>query len=256
MTSQRIEEYLSNYKFQSNNIEFRIKSSKAIENFKNVQSFQLGQLVNGRFHFSPERRELLLLEYDICTRWLYEVEHSIIENSVVDVDTIVKLALKSHNTINDVIRRNPTRFDCGFTKIFNEIHFNSFNDFLSELETIPTVNICSFFRDLVDLVILHMNHSLIELHELNRMMCTENVDKLDGNKKPLELIPCIYITNLTVAYFTKYDELNTKARIDVYKKYFDFEFIRLKNFSDTKIPKKMLEILEQNYNIDYRESIN
>jgi len=70
------------------------------------------------------------------------------------------------------------------------------------------------------------------------------------------LIPCIYITNLTVAYFTKYDELNTKARIDVYKKYFDFEFIRLKNFSDTKIPKKMLEILEQNYNIDYRESIN
>lgn len=256
MSSQRIIEYLSNYKFQSNNIEFRIESSKAIESFKNVQSFQLGQLVNGRFHFSQERRELLLLEYDICTRWLYEVEHSIIENSTIDLDVIVELAVKSHETINKIIDDNNDKFDRDFTIIFNEIHHYSFNNFIYELKRIPTGKICNFFRDMVNLVILHMNNSLIELHELNRIMNTTKTSTITDEKVDLDVIPCIYITNLTVDYFFKYDVLNSKSRIDTYYKYFKFNSIRLKNFSDSKIPKPMLETFENAYNIDYRESIN
>lgn len=257
MGQDRVKNYLSNYKFQSNNIEFRIVSSKAMEKFKNVQSFQLGQLINGKFFFAQQRRELLLLEYDIVTKWLTEIESSIIAQSKVDINMVVGLAFKSHKKIQETVELYPDKFDTEFTKIYSEMHDYVFNKLLYLIDRLDTSSTYKFYTSLVDLVIASMDHTLIEIHELNNILEVDNnLQRANNGKFILETPPKIYITNISIESFVKHDFSFTKERIAMYKKYFEFDHIIIKNFSNVKIPKEVFENIETIVCIDYKGSVS
>lgn len=255
MGKERIKNFLSNYKFQSNNIEFRIVSSKAMEKFKNVQSFQLGQLVNGKFFFAQERRELLLLEYDIITRWLTEIESSIIAQSRVDINLVIGLAYKCSEQIKNTIDQNPIKFDTVFTNIYRKSHNYLFKKMLYLIDRLDSSNVDKFYTGLVDLVISIMDHSLVEIHELNNILNNDKIYNTEDGKMILDYVPTIYITNISVECFETYGCSLTKSRIMSYKESFNFEHITIKNFSECKIPKEMLNDIETVVEIDYKGSI-
>jgi len=256
MNELRVQNYLSTYNFQSNNIDFRIVSSKAMEHFKNLQSFQLGQLVNGKFYFSQKRRELLLLEYDLCTRWLMEVESSIIENSEIDLETIISLGYKSQEMVDQIIIENHLKFDIEFTEIFKSVHENVFDYLVEIIRTIDTKSVGVFFTKFVDNVIRYMDHTLIEIHELNTIIPVHNkIQKNKDGDKLLVGVPQLYVTNFSINIFNTFNESAIKHRIETYKLFFEFDCIIIKNFSDSIIPKNIFLIIEDVIKIDYKGCI-
>lgn len=256
MSDTRVKNYLRNYKFRSNNIEFRIKSSKALEKFKNAQSFQLSELVSGKFHFAQERREILLLEYDIVTRWLLEVENSIIETSVIDVDLFLELAMKGHDKINQTIAEYPEKFDGEFTKIFTDSHSFGFKKFVGLIETLDTSSIFSYYAELVDLTISVMEHTLIEIHELNNIIGKKHkLKKNDDGLYICETNPNIYLTTIAVECFKNHGFSITKTRIEMYQNFFIFDEIAIKNMSSIKVCEDVLDNIESIIKVDYKGSV-
>ena len=256
MNHGRINNFLCNYEFISNNIEFRIISSKALERFKNAQAFQLGELVNGKFHFPQERRELLLLEYDIVTRWLGEIERSIIEDSIIDVESILEFAAKGRVVTLDTIADNPDKFDREFTKIFSTVREQGFVQCMKLIEEIDQTSIGEFFTELVDLVILAMEHMMVEIHELNSIIpVNHKMVKNEDVKYVLDSTPNIYITSMSVNSFEKFNFGVTKHRLAVYKEYLEFGSIIIKNVSNSKISDDILNNIETVVNVDYKASV-
>jgi len=128
--ANRVENYLNNYTFYTNSVDFRIVSSKALEKWKNIQAFQLNQLVNGNHYFEKSVREVLLLKYDLWSKFIYEVENFCIEiykskndplNSF-DVDTIETLLNATIDKRVQIIADNQTAFNHEFIEIWEKQH--------------------------------------------------------------------------------------------------------------------------------------
>ena len=182
---QRYTEYLSSYHFFPNSIEFRIISSKAIEKFKNVQSFQLNQLVNGNFFFQQDRREILLLKYDMWSRWLVEVENLFIElhesSDTVrqkDIDTVVALAEKTAEKYESIIRsENAKHFHDQFADIWISVHSAAFKFLVEEIRSsYGTYEVV--FTKIVDLICEALQYTLTEIHELNEMFKNPEAEEI------------------------------------------------------------------------------
>lgn len=266
-TIKRIDNYLKLYTFQSNNIDFRIVSSKAIEQFKNVQSFQLSQLVNGKFFFSTRRREILLLEYDLYTKWLFEIENLIIESGFIDLDIILELAEKTQLIMNTVMINNNEYFDSKFTNIWKDIHCNILDSMSYMIKEINTSDINLFFTQLVNLVITTMNHTLIEIHELNSIMINNDINDEDyiedrdcKNEYPiipkLNIVPTMYITEFSIDVFKHFKISSLLKRLMIYKKFFNIDKITLNNFSNRKLDVESLDLIESVVIVDYKHSIH
>lgn len=266
-TEKRLDNYLSDYNFQRNNIEFRIVSSKALETFKNVQSFQLGQLVNGKFYFSEKRREILLLQYELVSKFLIEVEHLIIDkhgDETIDKPIIKKLLELTDEKMNEVIYKNSSCFDMCFVSLWYQIHNLSFEYFIKLVDNINTNEPERYFVELVDIAIMFMEHTLIEIHELNNIMridCGQCEHPQDCNfasencSNDIKCIPTMYITDLSIRHF--YDNQCTMVtqRIQKIQEVLGFDTIRIKNHSNSQLPDTFLNVIESYVNVDYKGSL-
>lgn len=268
----RLDRYLSKYYFQSNNIDFRIVSSKALEKFKNVQTFQLSQLVNGNFFFSAPRREILLLKYDLVNLLLNEVEHLLIDSNFNEttvnhdiskeelLNYVDLLIDKTHNQLQKIIFQNADYFDLCFVNIWQRMHELSFNFFKSTIREIKLERIESYFVEFVDKWIMFMEHTLIEIHELNNILhidkqCTAVNDCSQCLTDIGKIVPVIYVTDLSINYFDKYNESLGRCRIELLKEYITFDTITIKNHSNSLISCDFLDDIENVVNINYKESI-
>jgi len=265
--SIRFEKYLSTYQFYSNSISFRIISSKAFEKFKNVQNFQLNQLANGRFYFSSTRREILLLKYDMWSRCLAEIENYFIEmsgnevNNIVgseDLNFILSLANKTTDVYKEImLNKNIDYFDIEFTKIWLEIHESVYLYMLEMLKGIEGYSYEMAFTLIVDLLIKCMQYTLIEIYELDSIICKRNKDcKTCEESDDCETSDFVIICELSESYFHMFGESLAANRLNVYKKYFDIDSIFIKNYTDENIPKELINDLEKtNINIDYKKTL-
>lgn len=271
--SDRYDKFLSNYDFFSNSIQFRIQSSKALEKFKNVQSFQLNQIVNGRFFFAQDRREILLLKYDLWSRWLYEVENLCIELSedysrdVVtsqDLEGVVELAVKTSEKYKSIIlEEHYERFDTEFSSIWLEVHEDVFDYMLNTIRAYEGYSFIRLFTSVVDLVVDIMQHTLIELCEVDSLFC-----KLSTECQTCKHLPVCpnekFIKSKDQTPFVILNKFAEKVhgtcivcdRIQIYKKYFDFSKIFIKNYTDEQIPEDLIERIEEmGLEIDYKKCI-
>lgn len=176
-TRKRLDDFLDNYQFYSNSVEFRIKSSKALERFKNVQSFQLNEIKNGRYKFGKSRRELLLLKFDLLTKVLYESENLCIQfydaqyASNVVVESVVSLVSKASYLYNKIIKEDhPEAFDPIFSGIWIEMF--SINEHLlkKRILSLEGAEFSVFFDNLVDTVSALLQNSTFELFELDVLL--------------------------------------------------------------------------------------
>lgn len=255
---QRYIEYLSSYHFFPNSIDFRIVSSKALEKFKNVQSFQLNQLVNGHFYFQQDRREILLLKYDMYSRWLTEVENLFIElhetSSTVrqkDIDVVVNLVNKTAEKYVSIIKKeHSSHFHDDFSNIWLEVHALAHKYLVQEIKSFNGTYEYVFSM-IVDLICEALQYTLSEIHELNEifkgvLLC----DKGDEQEAFL-----VY-TKFCRRFYDCTDDCLLTARAKIHKKYFNLKNVWFKNYTDEPIPSCVISGIEDlGLSVDFKRCI-
>ena len=266
--------FLAGYKFFPNNIEFRITSSRALEKWKNVQAFQLDQLLNGRFFFPKDRKEILLLKYEICTRWLTEVESLCVELSGVrrnsteeDINVILGLSEVASGKFRELVMdKGFCHFEQQFSTIWMDVHKSIDQYNIKLIRGLEGKRFSILFSELVDLTCSVMQHMLTEIHELDAVFCNQVIEcrtcpsldtcpyfKQDGGKNE---VPFIVISKFTEEAFLKYGECLVTQRLMVYQRHFDFANIYIKNYTDYFVSSELIHRIEGlGYEIDFRRSL-
>lgn len=103
--------------YSPNNIRFRIVSSSAIAQFRQDQAFDFNELINNlEYSFSPEAREILLLNYDMWFRFILRLEKVLIRNHHSSdalgsfVNHLEMFARETVNEIHDTMASHPEMF--------------------------------------------------------------------------------------------------------------------------------------------------
>jgi hypothetical protein len=248
----RYAEYLSSYHFYPNSIEFRIVSSKAIEKFKNIQSFQLNQLVNGGFYFQQDRREILLLKYDMWSRWLTEVENLFIElhehSDIVrqkDIDIVLALAKKTSEKYESIILQDhPGHFHDEFANVWIEVHSAAFKYIIEEIRAMNGTYE-KVFTKITDLICEALQYTLTEIHELNEMFKNPEADEI-----------FLVATPFCSKYYKSTQSCLIANRAKIYKSHFAFTKVWFKNYTDDKLPDGLIQSIEDiGLEVDYRRCI-
>lgn len=255
MNTERSTIFLKNYIFYPNNVQFRIVSSREIVKWKETKSFNLNQLVNGRFYFPKKIREILLLKYDIATRWLFEVENYFIERykekSFITEDElhyIVSLAIKANNKFKSTIKENPEHFDSKFAKIWEELHNITANFFYELITSVEGIYEYAFGQ-IVDHLCETMNYTLIEIYELNEIF--KKLDKTDY----LDDIFIVH-TEFCNKFFERRGYCMQKERLAIYKKHFKFDTVWIKNYTNEPINAELLKTIQSlNLKINYEKCL-
>lgn len=288
-TRKRLDDFLDNYQFYSNSVEFRIKSSKALERFKNVQSFQLNEIKNGRYKFSKNRRELLLLKFDLLTKVLYESENLCIQfydaqyASNLVVESVVSLVSKASYLYNKIITEDhPEAFDPIFSGIWIEIF--SINEHLlkKQILSLEGAEFSVFFNNLVDIVSALLQNSTFELFELDVLLMKQRklYNHPNCNVINLGMDPDIVKNNmeitrgsrqlnyddtkclmLVISNYINSDTENSRiyleSKMGIFLKYFEIESIYFKNLSDGPVRASVIEEIEKyGIHIDYKGSLS
>ena len=295
-TRKRLDNFLDNYQFYPNSVEFRIKSSKALERFKNVQSFQLNEIKNGRYKFSKTRRELLLLKFDLLTKVLYESENLCIQfydaqyASNLVVESVVSLVSKASYLYNKIIKEDhPEAFDPIFSNIWIEIF--SINEHLlkKQILSLEGVEFSVFFNNLVDIVSALLQNSTFELFELDVLLMKQrklynhsnckyskcdnfdNCGVMDSDiiKNNMEITRGSRQLNyddtkclmLVISNYINSDTENSRfyleSKMSIFLKYFEIESIYFKNLSDGPVRANVIEEIEKyGIHIDYKGSLS
>ena len=270
-TTARYKDFLSSYKFHTNSINFRIVSSKAIERWKHVQSFQLSELVKGKFFFAKDRREILLQQYDLWSRFLYEVENFCIERSGdenklttdEDVNFVLALAGKTSALYKKlVLVDNNQQFENLFLNIWLEIHETPYRYLIQEIKLLTGLPFEDFYAKLVSTLISVMQYTLIEIHELDMLLCKVEgahpgvfpcEEKLTLSK---DTIPFVIVTSFGDRVFAMTGLCLACERLKVYSKYIDLEEIYIKNYTDAPVNSRIIENIERNgFKVNFRKSM-
>ena len=267
--SERYENYLNFYNFYPNSITFRILSSKALEKWKNVQSFQLNQLVNGKFYFSSDRREILLLKYDMWSRFLYEVENFCIEISdktqnieitSSEINYIISLCDKTKQTYSDIMQNRYNKsFDKKYVDIFLKTHAIIYDSTIKRIQSLNGLTIQVMFTEIVNIFCDMMQHTLIEIYELNNLFCKvldecEFCEKTQNktNKK----LPFIIVSEINEKMSEECNNCILTERLKILKDYFNLNDIYIKNYTDKPISDELITKIESiGLKIDFRISL-
>lgn len=248
---QRYDEYLASYHFYPNSIGFRIVSSKAIEKFKNIQSFQLNQLVNGKFFFAQDRREILLLKYDMWSRWVSEIENLFIElheqSSTIqpeDLEVVIELANKTAGKYEHIILdEHKHHFNDDFSKIWVEIHKAAYEQLIISINDLHG-SYEEVFTSIVDLLCEALQYTLTEIHELNEIF-----------KDPESETIFLVIT----PFFSRARDLGRclmSNRLTIYKKYFNIKSVWLKNYTNHGLSQELIDHIEEaGVTVDYKRCL-
>jgi hypothetical protein len=164
--------------YSPNNIRFRIVSSSAIAQFRQDQAFDFNELINNHeYSFSPESREILLLNYDMWFRFILRLEKVLIRNHHTTdelgsfVEHIEMFARETIVEIGDIMSSHPDLFGTG-TPVANVITKSSavFSDHI--LRTILACNhesMYTVFPRIVTAISNSLNNLLFILHETENL---------------------------------------------------------------------------------------
>ena len=272
-TCHRYETFLSNYEFYPNNIQFRIQSSLAIEKYKNVQRYQLNQLANGKHKFGQETREVLLLKYDMWSRWLMEIENLSIEImskratdkvEVKDLTSFIDLSDKTSAVYTKIITsKHAEYFNQTMSGMWLTMHEQAYSYMIAEIKKLAGYSFSMAFARMTDLLIEVLQYALVELYEIDVNFCKHSTCSL-CDKSEDEVCPAVESSAPTVLVFSDICEkvnhsLGVKLvmeRAKIYKDYFNIQNVYFKNYTDREIPSACVrEIEEMGIVVDYKYSM-
>lgn len=159
-------------KYQRNNIIFRIASADAIGKFKQTQAHSFVQLARKELAFYESAKEVVLLEYDRFSQWIFRVEkicltcgegyisEPIRQSIIASFNEELRIVESVMETHTEVFSKDV--FD--FTKL---VHTYSAKMVCGRLEKAAEQSADLAYPDMVDHVSTYLQHLLICLHEFN-----------------------------------------------------------------------------------------
>lgn len=164
-------------KYQRNNIIFRIASSDAIAKFKTIQTHALMQVARPDIAFDLAAREVVLIEYDRLSQWLYRMERILLAVSEGQMhETLCNAILESLReeviVIENVLDSHVEVFDPRVTQFAKMIHRYAFDLLTSEIERRMRKSIDRAYSELTDVVSSYLQHVLLCMHEYNNNVVT------------------------------------------------------------------------------------
>lgn len=166
-------------RYQRNNIIFRIASSDAISKFKHAQAHAFVQLARSDLKFDISAREVVLLEYDRISQWLYRIERILQSSQEGEMSEQLRTAITESlheelTVIQTVLETHTDVFDLRVTEYTKLIHEYSFPIIEDELDCKLNDTIDRGFASLSDLVSEYLQHLLLCLHEYNNNCILKN----------------------------------------------------------------------------------
>ena len=163
-----------------NNITLRILGSLCIGKYKESQAFALGELTNTSIHtFSQTSREILLLKYDIWFRWLVEVEDVLrrrrtkLPEDRDDSARIAEVIMQISDTLEaeytSILRSYSETFDPKYVEIWLRVHSYLYKYLRARILALTDKDVHAFMVTITDLLILVMDNTLFELHEIDNL---------------------------------------------------------------------------------------
>lgn len=168
--------------YQRNNIEFRIVSSSAISQFKNLQASSFYQLARKELDFDESAKEVVLLSFDRLSQWLSRIErvclshfHNKNEETIEYLtETILASFLDEQNVMLGVVETHPNIFDNRCQRFIKIIQLYTSLIFSYALRSKAHAGIDDLFIFVVDLVSEYLEHVLLCMHEYNNNVIKKN----------------------------------------------------------------------------------
>lgn len=159
-------------KYQGNNIIFRIASSDAISKFKSVQAHSFLQLTRKELDFNASSREIVLLEYERLSSWIFKMEkvfQTVSDKSVPPLlkKTIVDAFKEEVYMIEHVAAAYPDTFDETVVRFTRLIHKYSFGIILDRMDNAMLQKVDRAFTEVVEIISNYLQHLLVCFHEYN-----------------------------------------------------------------------------------------
>ena len=230
-------------KYIPNNLEFRMYSAKAREEYSNAQAFALGQLLTNKAHkFSPTAKELLLLKYDMWLQWLLQCEDYLRETKTFDRNTreiLVQGSGKIQRKYIDTIRNNPKYFNTKYIDTWIEVHKNLYLVLTKTILDYEAKSIIDLITKVGTTLIETMDATLYELQELD---CVLYSDKKE---------PCISVSEACFNWHKLFpDRCAVVERLQKYEKIVGkIDTIGIKVYTDRDISNIVKNIEKAGYKV-------
>lgn len=159
-------------KYQRNNIIFRIASSSAIAKFKTAQANSFLQLARKELNFDDGAKEVVLLEYDRFSQWMFRVERICLAAGEGFLTKPIQLAIADSfkdelRVVESVIESHPQVFSneiITYTKLIHSYTLKIIYNFF-DLGLTTTTDVA--IDKIIETVSSYLQHLLIAMHEFN-----------------------------------------------------------------------------------------
>ena len=195
--------------YRTNNIIFRIASSKVLENYKSVQGFVLSEVQFGTYKFSRVSKELALLYTDSAFKILLQIEQMLVRSGKDTIDTdaafkIIKIMTDQIDYMVGVVGKNKNVFDEDFISIWKDVHLPISKLIERVVENSIGANIITAFQAIGGILTDSIDTVRFELYELDYL--------INGGKKPF-----IAITELCGPVYTYFNISLPETRASIYQ---------------------------------------
>ena len=242
--------------YHRNNITFRIASSSALAKFKNMQANAFSQLTRQDIAFDSASKEVVLLEYDVFSKWLYGIEKYLLSaDERTDVTDFLKREVfdsykQNLLIIENIIEQHKDTFSDNVLEFTKLVH-----DYMTgfvKLAIAKKVNAipAKAFGQIATILTCYLEHMLICMHEYNNNCVTKREHSfISLNDSCLhfranefnELEPLIQRIN----FFKKHYALNS----------FMFKDYRLKKSEFDDVPAKLSKLSKLGIKILHEEPL-
>jgi hypothetical protein len=159
-------------KYRRNNIIFRIASSDALGKFKTTQAHTFVQLARKDLKFDDSAKEVVLLEYDRFSHWLFRIEKICFFSDTRQVNTFLLQTLsdlfdEEVLTIESVIDAHPDIFSKNVADFVKMVHRHLHPVILRHFRENLGKNLDVAYSSLVANMSDYLQYILIALHEFN-----------------------------------------------------------------------------------------
>lgn len=164
-------------RYQPNNIIFRIAASDALGKFKALQAQSFVQLARRELNFNTSAREVVLLEYDHFSQWLFRIERICVAAQEGPMPQALHNAIHESfreeiRTIETILTTHPDVFNAGIVDFMKVIHSYSLGIIDRQMNDGSYETIERTFSRMVSVVSDYLQHVLTCLHELNNNFIT------------------------------------------------------------------------------------
>lgn len=153
-----------------NNIQFRIVSSNAIAKFKAGQAFDFNEITNIDSSFASATREVLLLEYEYCFKWIMRVEKLFLmltdDEKPISLNKTLTTSIEYlFSDIEEVMSFYPELFDTKLIAYVEDYHNSYLEMMWTNITDALNNNVYYAYPKIVNIISTYLQQTMFILHD-------------------------------------------------------------------------------------------